>query len=62
MIDMTIRFKKVRNFDRIRMIQDIEKEMMKDDLDDIYMIDNRESEIDSDDVLEHAFMQGYMSA
>jgi len=44
------------------MIQDIEKEMMKDDLDDIYMIDNRESEIDSDDVLEHAFMQGYMSA
>ncbi len=59
---MTVRFKKVRDFDRLRMMQDFERDLMKDDIEDIYQIDNMDVDVDPDDIKEYGVVEGYMSA
>ena len=59
---MTVRFKKVRDFERLSMIHELESAIMKDNGDtlDIYEIDNMERK--DDDVLDYGLSEGSFSA
>lgn len=58
---MTVRFKKVRDFDRLRMIQEMEETIMKDngDIADVYEVDNLEGD---DEILDYGLNEGVFSA
>ena len=59
---MTIHFKKVRNFEKLELMQDIERDLLKGEVDDIYVIDNREVDVDPDEIRDYALVEGYMNA
>ncbi|HII71696.1 TPA: hypothetical protein HA265_02990 [Candidatus Woesearchaeota archaeon] len=59
---MTVRFKKVRDFERLQLIQQFEQDIIKDDIGDIYEIDNKEIDVDPDEMMDYGLISGYMSA
>ena len=60
---MTIRFKKIKDFDRKIFFEDFEKDFVKTE-DDIYVVDELEEKVESDLISpsELWFMMGYMEA
>jgi ferritin len=61
---MTKHFKKTRNFDTKRFVQDFEKEMIEEEEGDIFTLTGLERARDGDEIsdIEEGFMAGYLEA
>lgn len=61
---MTKRFKKVKNFDTLRYMRDMEKEMIEEEEGDIFTLTGLEQARDADQIsdTEECFMAGYLEA
>ena len=63
-IQMTLKFKKVRDFEKQRFHRKFEEDISEEEEGDIYMVDNLDSDVDNDYIstAEAGFMLGYLSA
>ena len=61
---MTKYFKKTRNFDTLRFVQEFEKEMIEEEEGDIFTLTGLERARDCDEIsdVEECFMAGYLEA
>ena len=61
---MTKNFKKTKNFDRMRFMNDIEREMIEEEEGDIFTLTGLEKARDADaiDDWEEGFVHGYLEA
>lgn len=61
---MTKHFKKVKNFESLRLLQDIEREVIEEEEGDIFSLDGIERARDADEISdwEDGFMSGYLEA
>ncbi len=57
---MTIRFKKARDFERIKMLREIEQELYKEDLKEPYTNQRRNN--NQEDLLDYGFIESDMTA
>ncbi|NQU79152.1 hypothetical protein HQ545_05270 [Candidatus Woesearchaeota archaeon] len=61
---MTKHFKKVRDFERLRMMRDMEIEIIKEEEGDVFTLTGLEQARDADGIsdVEEGFMSGYLEA
>lgn len=59
---MTVHFKKIRNFDKMKFMEEFERSLEEEG--DIYVVDNLEESVEDDSIspFEEGFMCGYLSA
>ncbi|MBW2972750.1 hypothetical protein KY359_06980 [Candidatus Woesearchaeota archaeon] len=61
---MTKNFKKVKRFETMRFLQDMEREMIEEEEGDIFTLTGLEKAMDGDEISdrEEGFMSGYLEA